>query len=354
MAAAFVLAQHVHFSREVRVRRDRTRLRQNLAALHVFTLRAAQQDTDVVARLTLIQQLAEHFHARAGRLRRRLDTDDFDFLANLDHAALDTTRHHRTTARDREHVFHRHQERAVDRTLRRRDVRVQRVGQVHDRHFAQLALVAFQRQLRRTLDDRRVVAREVVLRQQFAHFHFDQLEQLRVVHHVALVQEHDDVRHTDLTRQQDVLTRLRHRAVSGRAHQDRAVHLRRARDHVLHVVGVARAVHVCVVAVRRFVLDVRGVDRDAARLFFRRRVDFVVLLRFAAELRRQHRRDRCRQRRLAVVNVTNRTNVHVRLGPLKLLFCHDSLLSKNNQLVDAAYFDFALMIASATFFGASA
>src|ERR1700742_2282798 len=93
VTAAFVLAQHVHFSREVRVRRDRTRLRQHLAALHVFTLRAAQQDTDVVACLTLVEQLAEHFHARARRLHRRLDTDDFDFLADLHHAALDTTRH---------------------------------------------------------------------------------------------------------------------------------------------------------------------------------------------------------------------------------------------------------------------
>jgi hypothetical protein len=44
--------------------------------------------------------------------------------------------------------------------------------------LAQLALVAFQRQLGRALDDRGVVAREVVLAQQLAHFHFDQFEQL--------------------------------------------------------------------------------------------------------------------------------------------------------------------------------
>jgi hypothetical protein len=46
--------------------------------------------------------------------------------------------------------------------------------------------------------------------------------------------------------------------------QDRAVHLRRAGDHVLHVVGVARAVDVRVVPRRRLVLDVREVDRDPA------------------------------------------------------------------------------------------
>jgi len=41
------------------------------------------------------------------------------------------------------------------------------------------------------LNDRCVVAWEVVLGQQLANFHFHQLEQLGVVHHVALVQEND-------------------------------------------------------------------------------------------------------------------------------------------------------------------
>src|SRR3569833_2767935 len=100
VTAAFVLRQDVHLAREVRVRLDRTRLAQHLAALDVFALRAAQQDTDVVARLALVQQLAEHFHARAGRLLSRRDADDLDFLADLDHAALDPARHHRAATRD--------------------------------------------------------------------------------------------------------------------------------------------------------------------------------------------------------------------------------------------------------------
>jgi hypothetical protein len=45
-------------------------------------------------------------------------------------------------------------------------------------------------------------------------------------------------------------------------------------------------------------------------------------LGFAAKLGRQHRRDRRRQRRLAVVNVTNRAHVHVRLGTFEFSFCH--------------------------------
>jgi hypothetical protein len=44
--------------------------------------------------------------------------------------------------------------------------------------------------------------------------------------------------HADLAGEQDVLARLRHRAVGRGDHEDRAVHLRGARDHVLDVVGV--------------------------------------------------------------------------------------------------------------------
>src|SRR6185369_7356308 len=230
---ALFLAQHVDLGREVRVRLDRAGLAQHLAALDFLALGAAQQNAHVVARLALVQQLAEHLHAGAGGLLRRADADDLDFLANLDHAALDAARDHGAAAGDREHVFDRHQERAVDGTLGCRDVAVQRVGQAHDRLLAQVTLVAFHGQLGAALDDRGVVAREVVLAEQLAHFHLDELEQLGVVDHVALVQEHDDVLHAHLARQQDVLARLRHRAVRGRAHQDRAVHLRGTRDHVL-------------------------------------------------------------------------------------------------------------------------
>ena len=62
--------------------------------------------------------------------------------------------------------------------------------------------------------------------------------------------------HADLAGEQDVLTRLRHRSIGGRDHEDCAVHLRRSGDHVLHVVGVTGAVDVCVVPVGGLVLDV--------------------------------------------------------------------------------------------------
>ncbi len=123
--------------------------------------------------------------------------------------------------------------------------------------MAEFGGLALERRQRRTADHRNLVARELVLRQKLADLELDQVEQFRVIHHVALVHEHHQRRNADLTGEQDVLAGLRHRAVGGRHHQDRAIHLCGAGDHVLDVVGVARAVDVGIVPVLRLVLDVR-------------------------------------------------------------------------------------------------
>jgi hypothetical protein len=51
-----------------------------------------------------------------------------------------------------------------------------------------------------------------------------------------------------------------------------------AGDHVLDVVGVARAVDVGVMAILRLVLDVRGRDRDPALLLLGSVVDLLEAL----------------------------------------------------------------------------
>ncbi len=130
-------------------------------------------------------------------------------------------------------------------------------------------------------------------------------------------------RHAHLPRQQNVLARLRHRPVRRRHHQDRPVHLRRAGDHVLDVVGVARAVHVRVVPLGGLVLHVRHRNRDPARLLLRRVVDRVETAeRHLRIVLAQHLRDRRRQGRLAVINVPDRPDVDVRLAAIKFLFRH--------------------------------
>src|SRR5206468_11562068 len=131
-----------------------------------------------------------------------------------------------------------------------------------------------------------------------------------------------------LARQEDVLPRLWHRTVRRAHHQNRTVHLRRPRDHVLHVVRVTRAIHVRVVALVRLVLHVRRRDRDPTLPLFRRVVDrTVVPHRDLRILLRQHHRDRRRQRRLPVIHVSDRSHVHVRLRPLKFLLRHPSISS---------------------------
>ncbi|MNT86715.1 hypothetical protein D3C72_2270360 [compost metagenome] len=65
-----------------------------------------------------------------------------------------------------------------------------------------------------------------------------------------------------------------------------------------------------------------GVDGDAAGLFFRRCVDLVVRLEGRAAGFGQHLGDRCSQRGLAMVNVTDGADVAVRLRAGKLFLSH--------------------------------
>ena len=212
-------------------------------------------------------------------------------------------------AGNREDVLDRHQEGLVHRTLGLRDVAVDGGHQLGNLVRADVVVAIFQSGQSRPGDDRNVVAREIVFGQKLADFHLDQFQQFFVVDLVDLVQEDDQCGHANLAGQKNVLARLRHRAVGGVHHQDRAVHLGGTGDHVLDVVGVAGAVDVGIVPGVGFVFHVRGRDGDPARLLFRSRVDLVIGLELAKLLR-----DRRRQRRLAVVNVTNRADVAMRLA----------------------------------------
>ena len=90
MTSALFLAQNICLGLELGVRRNRTRSRHHLAALHFVTLGAPKQYANIVTRLTFVKQLAEHLHARTHRLRRLADTHDLDRVAHMDDAALHT------------------------------------------------------------------------------------------------------------------------------------------------------------------------------------------------------------------------------------------------------------------------
>ena len=121
-----------------------------------------------------------------------------------------------------------------------------------------------------------------------------------------------------------MLTGLGHRAVRGRHHEDRAVHLRRTRDHVLHEVGVPGAVDVRVMPLVRLVLDVSNRDRDdlggitnGAALR-----DVRVGLDLGEALARLAGKDRGGQGGFAVVDVADRANVNVRFLAFECTFSH--------------------------------
>ena len=198
---------------ELRVRCDAPRFGQHLAAFDVFALGPAQQYPNVVARLTLVKQLAKHLHPGTYGLDRVFQANDLDVFTHLDHAALNTPRGHCAATGYGEYVFYRHQEGFVQCPRGLGNVFVKRRGKLEYRFFAMLALVAFERLERRAGNNRRVVSRKVVLGEQFTHFHFHQFEQFGIIDHIGLVQIHNDVGNTNLARKQDVFARLRHRPV---------------------------------------------------------------------------------------------------------------------------------------------
>ncbi len=119
-----------------------------------------------------------------------------------------------------------------------------------------------------------------------------------------------------------MLTGLGHGTVGGGDHQDTAVHLGGAGDHVLDVVGVAGAVHVGVVAGGGFVFDVGGGDGDATFLFFGSLVDFVERHELAVAAQTGHLGDGGGQSGLAVVDVADGADVDMRLLAFKFFLTH--------------------------------
>ncbi len=67
VAATLFLRQDVGLGLELRVRLHRTRLAENLTALHAVTVDTADQRADIVAGLALVEQLAELTTPRSTR-----------------------------------------------------------------------------------------------------------------------------------------------------------------------------------------------------------------------------------------------------------------------------------------------
>ena len=321
MTAAFFFGQYINFTFEFGVRMNAARFGQYLATLDFFTVNTTQQAADVIASYCFVQQFAEHFYAGYnGRFFLVFHANDFYGVANFNSTTFYTAGSNGTTTGDGEYVLDRHQERFVGCTFRQRNVAVNSVHQFHD--FCFVFRVAFQSFQSGACNNRDVIAGEVIGAQQFANFHFYQFQQLFVVNHIYFVQEYNHCRYAYLASQQDVLTSLRHRAVSSGYYQDCAVHLSSAGNHVLYIVSMARAVNVCIVTGCGFIFNVRGVDGNTTFTFFRSFIDHGVVHEFSAAFFSQYFSDSSSQSSLAMVNVTDGADIQMRFSSFIFSFCH--------------------------------
>ena len=119
-----------------------------------------------------------------------------------------------------------------------------------------------------------------------------------------------------------MLLGLGHGAIGGGNDQDGAVHLSSAGNHVLDIVGVARAVDVGIVPGVGLILHVGGVDGDAALALLGSLVDAGVVGVVRLALEGQELGDGGGQSGLAVVNVADGADVDMGLASLKFLLGH--------------------------------
>src|SRR5262245_27393977 len=119
------------------MRRNTSGYRQNLPSLDLFALCPAQQHPDVVARLALVQELAEHFDTRSYCFLSIPKTHDLDLFAELASPALHPAVNHRSATTDGKHILHRHDEGFVDGPDRLLNKRIHSLHELRDRTFAE-------------------------------------------------------------------------------------------------------------------------------------------------------------------------------------------------------------------------
>ena len=330
MTAAFVLGQNVNLANELGVGLNGAGSCQNLATLYVLLCDTTEKSTDVVASLCVLEDLVEHLGTGDGGLGDLvLQADDLNLVANLNAATLYTTGGNGATAGDGEYVLDRHKERLICLTVRSGDPGINCVHELLDASIlGSIGIGGLANECVKsgTTDDGGVVSGEAVEVEQLANFHLDELEELFVVNLIALVQEYEDGRNVNLTGEQKVLTGLSHGAVGCCDNEDSAVHLSCAGDHVLDIVSVARAVNVCVVTMSGLVLNVCGVDGDAAFSLFGSLVDGRVISVLCVAEQSKVLGDSCGQSGLAMVDMTDGADIDVGQGSVELLLCHNNNL----------------------------
>ncbi|MPN25203.1 hypothetical protein SDC9_172610 [bioreactor metagenome] len=146
-------------------------LSQNLSTLNIVFFNTTEQNTDVIASLTLVELFSKHFDTSHHGRFLLADTDNINWITNFDDTGFDTTRYHGSPTFDREHVFDWHQERLVQITHWLVNVFINGIHEFHDLILS--GFVTFQGFQSTHSDHRRVVAIETIFGQELTDFHFD-------------------------------------------------------------------------------------------------------------------------------------------------------------------------------------
>ena len=321
MPPPLLLRQHIHLRHKLGMRRNRPRQTHHLPPLHLILPNPPQQQTDIVPRLRLIQQLPEHLHPGHHRLTGRTNPHHLHLSPHRQLPLLHPARHHRPPPSNRKHILNRHLERLIHRPRRQRHKRIQRLQQLQ--HRLLMHRIPLQSQQRRPPHHRHLIPRKLILRQQIPNLQLHQIQQLRIIHQIHLIQIHHNTRHPHLPRQQHMLPRLRHRPIIRPHHQHRPIHLRRPRNHVLNVISMPRHIHMRIMTSIRLILHMRNRNRNPPLLLLRSLINLIKRRIHHLRIpRRQHLRNRRRQRRLPMINMTHRPHIHMRLRTLKPLLTH--------------------------------
>ena len=322
MATAFFLAQHVHLTPELGVGVDATGLGKNLATLDFFLVDTAEQGADVVTSLTFVKKLVEHFNTGTDGFLGCLDTDYLDFLVHLHDTTVNLAGYDSTATGDGEHVLDGHKEGLVGYTLRICKEGVHGIQKLVEA-LGGFGVIGIGHGIEcRTLDDRGVITGEAIETKQVADFLLHQLYELGIIKKVDLVEENNHRGHANLAGQEYVFTGLGHDRVGSRDDEDRPVHLGCTGDHVLDIVGMAGTVDMGIVPLGRLILEMPGIDGNTTSLLFGCIVDIIVLQGFVTKLFGAVHGNGRAQSGLAVVDVSDGTNIHVGLGTIELLFRH--------------------------------
>ena len=163
-------------------------------------LRLQQVPTPAAPCVTLWTPISRRTLARtdAGGLGSLLDASNLNLFTSLDRAFLYPAGDDSATASNAEDVFNWHQERLVHITLRLGHILVHGLHEFDDRITAEFRLGAIQCVQGRPADNRDVVARELVKRQQLTDFHLHQVDELGVIDGVTFVEVDHNGRHADL------------------------------------------------------------------------------------------------------------------------------------------------------------